>query len=289
MPAQPQSRLKPDIKKLGIIAGEGALPGLLLDSCDRMGIETFIVAFDRHTPASLYQGRKHILSRPGAAGKIIRVLKDNDIQDIVMIGAVKRPGLSGLRPDLYTVSFLIRSGWKALGDNGLLTAIRTQLEQEGFRLHGLQDFVQDILMSSGPLGTIIPDAQDEADIQKGIEASQALGALDIGQSVIVADGTVLGVEAVEGTNDLIRRCVFYKEPGSRSGVLVKTCKPQQDRDLDLPTIGPDTIKLCAESGIKGIAVQARQAFLVHADEVCTLADQHGLFVTGIEIHGRHDG
>ena len=111
--------------------------------------------------------------------------------------------------------------------------------------------------------------------------SQALGRLDIGQSAIVEDGIVLGLEAAEGTDKLIKRCKSYKKK-PKGGVLVKTCKPQQDKDLDLPTIGPDTVELCAEAGLNGIALHAHHSLLLDIEKVKDLANKHKLFVSGIE-------
>lgn len=269
---------------LGIVAGGGAVPRYLLEVCDTKGIPAFVVGFEGQTDPETLEGRAHILSRPGAAGGIVKALREQGAQDLVLIGSLRRPHLSEMRPDLFTAGFFARLGLQALGDNGLLSAVRKELEKEGFTLHGVQAFAPELLMPSGPVGRHKPGRKAQIDIKRGIEVVQALGALDVGQAAIIRDGVVLGVEGAEGTNALLRRCAEYRR-GGKGGVLVKLCKPQQDRDLDLPTIGPETVALCAELGMNGIAVQAKAALLPGREKIAHIADRAGLFVVGIDIPG----
>jgi DUF1009 family protein len=280
MPAPKESKLE-DIRQLGIIAGGGALPRLLLAACDRKDIEPFIVGFEGQTDPALVQGRNHMWTRPGAAGHILKTLKSHDISNLVMIGSMRRPSFSELMPDFKTIEFYAKLGIKALGDNDFLSALRALIEEEGFAVHGIHKFADDLLAIEGPIGKYEPKKDDWNDIERGLEISRALGALDVGQSIIVQEGFVLGIEAAEGTDELIRRCKHLRRKG-RGGVLVKTCKPQQDRDLDLPTIGPETVTLAAESGLAGIAVDAGQSLVIDAVEVAQIADRHKMFVMGIK-------
>ena len=167
---------------------------------------------------------------------------------------------------------------KAIGDNNLLSAVRRLLEDEGFQIHGIHKFADELLAPDGLAGKIKPKKEDWADIERGLEVSQNLGALDVGQSVIVQEGIVLAVEAAEGTDEMIRRAKYLKRKG-RGGVLVKTCKPQQDRDL--PTIGPETVRLAIESGLSGIVVHAGHSLIIDPEEVEAIADKHKLFVIGV--------
>lgn len=285
MPAAQESSLglRPDhVRKLGIIAGGGSLPARLLSACDKAGIDVFVVGFDGQTDRRILGGRNHIYTRLGAAGQIINTLRSHNVSDLVMIGAIRRPSLPELRPDLRTLRFFARLGMRAMGDNDLLSALRSELAEEGFTIHGVQKFAADLLAGEGPAGRLKPKKSDWTDIKRGVEVSQMLGRLDIGQSVIVQEGLVLGVEGAEGTDELIRRCSAYKRAG-RGPILVKTCKPDQDRDLDLPAIGPDTVILCAEAGFSGIVVQAGASLLLDPQKVAELANMHKLFVLGLDI------
>lgn len=270
------------IRTLGIIAGGGRLPEHLARACEAQNIKPFIVGLEGQTDPALLENREHIWSRLGAAGKILKALKEQDIKDLVLIGSIHRPTLSDLRPDLKTTEFFARIGLKSLGDNGLLSLLRTVLEEDGFTLHGIHKFAQDLLAPSGPIGKYKPKKGDDSDIQRGLQISQELGRLDIGQSVIVQEGIVLGVEAIEGTSALIERCQPLKRKG-RGGVLVKTCKPQQDRDMDLPTIGPDTIEQVQKCGLAGVVVQAGHSLIIDKEEVARLADKYKMFVIGVDI------
>ncbi len=266
---------------LGIVAGGGSLPALLIEECDRQSRPVFIVAFEGQTDVSLYQHRPHFLSRPDKAGVIIKRLRAEGVSDLVLIGSVKRPHLTDLRPDLYTAGFFARLGLRALGDSDLLSAVRHTLEKDGFQIHAVHEFLGDVLMPDGVQGKVRPTSAHEIDIELGMKTARALGMLDVGQSVVVRDGIVLGVEGVEGTDALIERCAAYRANG-KGGVLVKTCKPQQDRALDLPTIGLKTIKLCADLKLDGIAVSAGEALFADRDASITLADKSSLFITGVK-------
>lgn len=282
MSALEESRMsfEPEIRRLGVIAGGGNLPSRLLAVCDQKNIEVFVVGFEGQTDKAVYEGRSYINSRIGQAGTIINTLKSHEIRDLVMIGAIKRPALMELKPDLRTARFFARVSLRALGDDGLLKAMKDELEREGFRIHGVQEFAGDLLSAAGPLGKLKPAKHDWPDIKRGIRVLRTLGAEDIGQSIIIQDGVTLGIEAAEGTDELIRRCGPYRRKGN-SGVLVKLAKPGQDESLDLPTIGPDTVTLCAETGIVGIAIEAGRSLIVDPHETAALANHHKIFVMAL--------
>ena len=283
MPATQKSSLKEQlgIERLGIIAGAGSLPSRLLAACDLAGIDVFVVGFEGQTDKAIYEGREYLCSRIGAAGTIIKTLKTHDVRDLVMIGAINRPTLLDLKPDLFTARFFTRVSLRALGDDGLLKALHREMEREGFRIHGVQKFSEDLLATKGAVGRYKPARHDMPDIQRGIDVLRALGRVDVGQSIIVQDGVVLGIEAAEGTDELINRCAFYRKKGN-SGVLVKLAKPDQDESLDLPTIGPETVRLCAATGLVGIVVEAERSLIVEPQEVAELANHHKIYVIAIK-------
>jgi DUF1009 family protein len=284
MPALPESGVTGALpQRVALVAGSGHLPARFLMACESKGIDVFVVALDGQTDPHILTGRQHMMTRIGAAGKIIQTLKAHDFMDIVFIGAVRRPSLSEMRPDLRTAGFFLRLGLKAVGDDGLLQAVRKELERDGFRLHGVQKFMQDSLSVAGSVGRVKPGKAEWAGIAHGATVAREIGRLDIGQSVIVQEGLVLGVEGVEGTDELIRRCARYKRKG-HGPILVKATKPQQDRDLDLPTIGPDTVQLCADCGMAGIAVEAGNSLIIDPETVAELADKYKMFVVAADFN-----
>lgn len=271
-----------EIKTLGIIAGGGNIPVKLVQACNSFGIHPFIVALEGHAKPELVERYEHVWSRLGAVGKIIKTLKAHEIVDLVLIGSVDRPSLSDIKPDMKGVQLLAKVGLDAFGDNDVLIAVRRFLEDEGFRVHGIQKFARDLLAPEGAIGKYKPTKAEWPDIKKGIAASQELGRLDIGQAVVVQDGVVLASESVEGTDELIKRCGAMMREGPKP-ILVKTCKPQQDRDLDLPTIGVDTIEHAAHAGLGGIVIHAGRSLLYDRHGVKSMANKHKIFVYGVDL------
>jgi hypothetical protein len=178
------------------------------------------------------------------------------------------------------MQLLARLGLRRHGDDQLLRLIVEELEREGFRVVGADTLIADVLAPEGPMTALAPDADALRDIALGIEVAGRLGDLDIGQAAIVQQGLVLGVEAAEGTDQLLARCAALRRNGP-GGVLVKLKKPQQERRADLPTIGPDTVRRAAEAGMAGIAVHAGNCLIIERAEVIAAADRAGLFVIGV--------
>ena len=266
--------------KLGIIAGGGLVPGQLIQAAKAQGRDCFVLAIKNSADPSQLAGVDHVWLRLGQAGKAFELLHEKQVGEVVMAGPVRRPTLSEMRPDWRTARFFARIGLKALGDDGLLSAVIGEFESEGFKIVGAHEVLGDLLAPLGVWGTVRPDEQAASDIKHGVKVAQGLGALDVGQSVVVQQGIVLGVEAIEGTDALIERVGSLRRAGL-GGVLVKLCKPGQDHRVDLPTIGPDTLKRAAAAGLRGIAVEAGASIVVDLDQLVRAADKAGLFLTGI--------
>ena len=268
--------------KLGILAGGGDLPGRLIEACRDQGREVFIVAFDGFADHPAIKTVPHMWARLGALGTWLDRLKKEGATDLVMAGAVRRPSLADLRPDWRGMKFLTKTGALSLGDDGLLTAAIRELEKEGFRVVGVQDIIGGgLLAPAGALGAAMPDETALADLKRGFDVAKGLGALDVGQGVVVQQGIVLAVEAVEGTDAMLARSKVLRREGG-GGVLVKVRKPNQEDRADLPTIGVTTVERAAEAGLAGIGVEAGQAIVVDRERTVARADALGLFVYGIE-------
>jgi UDP-2,3-diacylglucosamine hydrolase len=266
--------------RLGIVAGDGGLPRRLVEACRQVGRDVFVLALEGAAEPATVAGVPHAWCRIGAAARGLTLLRDNGVAELVLAGGVQRPSPAALRPDWRAVKFFARVGYRVLGDDGLLSAVVAELEREGFRVIGAEEILGSGLAPEGPLGRIRPDAQAETDIAHGEHIGRALGGLDIGQAVIVQQGLVLGVEAIEGTDELIRRCAGLRRDGP-GGVLVKLQKPGQEQRADRPTIGPRTVALAAATGLRGIAVEAGATIVIDRDDVAAAADRAGLFVVGI--------
>ncbi|MCB2098748.1 MAG: LpxI family protein [Parvularculaceae bacterium] len=273
-------------RKLGIIAGAGALPQKIAQSAAASGGGPFVVRLagiaDRDF--SSFPG---VDSGLAEVGKTIRSLKDAQCDAVVMAGVVRRPDFGSLKPDWRGAALLPRViAAAAKGDGALLNVLVETLEAEGFLVIGAEEVFGGLAAPSGALGAASPSAENWSDIRKAAAIIAALGPFDIGQAAVVASGHTLGVEAAEGTDNLLERCASLPASArggeKRNGVLVKRPKPGQELRVDLPTIGVETVRRVDAAGLAGIAVEAGFALIIDRDAVIREADARGLFVYGFE-------
>ena len=262
---------------LGLIAGAGALPRRILRDQAERGRPVFVLALEGQTDQETVAGVPHAWARLGAASQILQSLRGAGVTDLVMAGKVERPSLLSLAPDIEGAAILARIGWRALGDDGLLRAVAGELESRGFRLLSVPEVLSNATARAGVWGKVAPDAAAQADIVRGFGVAAALGQVDVGQAVVVQQGIVLGVEAIEGTDALIARAAALARPGPRP-VLVKRAKPGQHLALDLPVIGPATLAAAVGSGFAGIALEADRVVVIDRDALIATADAAGLFL-----------
>ncbi len=241
----------------------------------------FIVALEGFADPAVVAPYPHVVARLGAAGQILAALRARNCADLVLIGGVRRPSLLDLRPDAEGVRILARIGRAAFGgDDSLLAAVVHVLAEEGFRVLGADEVFADALAPAGLLTRSAPDRQAMADVERGVAVARALGTVDVGQGVVVQQGMVLAVEAIEGTDAMLDRCAELARSGP-GGVLVKLVKPGQDRRADLPTIGIETVVRAQAAGLRGIAVEAGGTLIADRDRCVATADAAGLFLLGV--------
>ncbi len=277
------------LPKLGLIAGGGDLPLQVIAHCLKIGRPIFGIGIEGQSAPDLFEGKiPHVWCRLGALGKMVKTLLAEDVRDIVLIGAIKRPSFRELRPDFYGAKLVARLGIKALGDDALLSFLVRELESHGFSVKGIEEVLpaENILLQKGPLGKReVPDFLLE-DMKLGIKVARLLGRADVGQSVIIDQGLVLGVEAIEGTDALIERCGKLKKERFQSlkpsGLLVKLCKPQQEGKVDLPTLGLKTLENLLATGFLGVVAEAEKTLLIDQKACQKFVDKEGLFVFGWE-------
>lgn len=279
-------------RKLGILAGGGRLPALVIESCQKSGRDYYVIAFKEQADPDIVINSPHSWVRLGAASESLSILKDQNVLDLVMAGHIHRPSMTQIYPDLLTAKFLARTGILALGDDGLLSAIIKTLETEyGFHIVSPDSVAPDLLSEEGVLSTRVPSAEDEVDILAAAKAAFELGKQDKGQAAIAYNDTVLGLEDAKGTDALLNRIAASRgenfpgvvRGGSLGGVLAKVAKPQQELRIDLPTIGPKTLEGAARAGLNGIVIEAGRSLIIDKQAVSTLADELGLFIIAINV------
>jgi len=267
-------------RKLGIIAGGGALPVKIAAGCSAQGAPFHVIRLAGMTDAALHEMPGDDCAI-GEAGKIIRVLKQENCDAAVFAGHVARPDFSSLKADWRGAAMLPKVlAAAARGDGALLSVLVETLESEGIKVIGVDEAVQGLTAPAGAFGAVKPDAGNLADIAKAAGVVQALGPFDVGQGAVVAGGLVLAIEAAEGTDAMLSRCAALPNGVNRGGVLVKRPKPGQELRIDLPVVGAETVRGAARAGLAGIAVEEGVALIIDIDEVVALADAAGLFVYG---------
>ncbi|MCY4505280.1 MAG: UDP-2,3-diacylglucosamine diphosphatase LpxI [Hyphomicrobiales bacterium] len=286
MPARsPVSPRPSEAAPLGIIAGAGELPLLLARRLKEQKRPVFVLGIRSVTDPAIAH-YPHAWCAMTALGRSLRLLKEAGCRELVMIGAVQRPHLEWRKLDWLGMKVMARLLFAPrLGDNRLLRAVVRAYEDAGLRVRPVEAFVPELMAAAGYLGAARADARAKADLRYGMEVVRRLGELDISQAAVVCRGQVLAVEGVEGTDFLLERiarlpAALRGTPKARAGVLVKLPKPRQERRVDLPTLGPQTVRGAARAGLAGIVFAEGGALMLRQAECVRLANKAGMFLFG---------
>jgi hypothetical protein len=278
---------------LAIICGAGSLPFAVADAACRQGRSIILFALRGWADRGRIESYPHHWVRFGQFGRFCRIARQEGCRDVVFIGSVVRPSLWQIWPDLAAVRVMPRIvAMLRGGDDHLMSGIMKIFEDRGFRPIGAHEVAPEILMPAGALGRYQPSGSQQGDIALGLALLHAIGQFDVGQATVVADHHVLAVEAAEGTDEMLAQLAEQRRKGrirSSGGVLVKAPKPGQDRRVDLPTIGPQTIAGAARAGLAGIAVVAGEAIMAEPDRVAQAADGERIFIVGVRQAASRDG
>ena len=283
-----QSHLKspftPDLNigQLVLIAGQGLLPQLIAQGAAENFVPLHIVALKDQTDAAWLAQYPHTWLSVGQVGRLKKLLKSWQATHLVLAGGVKRPNMLAVKPDLGAFGLWWHLQKTPMGDDGLLRAIASYItEGTAVKLLGADQLLPHCMTPLGALSTQTLSAGQWRSVALGVQAAHWLGRADVGQAVVVQDGFVLGVEAVEGTDALIERCADLAKPKGSKPILVKMKKPQQDMRLDLPTVGTRTIEQLQKFGYSGLAVEAGGTLCLELPKMVDLANQYGLTLTGV--------
>jgi DUF1009 family protein len=270
---------------IGIVSGGGTLPFAVADAAARHDRRAILFALRGCADAEKVAAYPHHWLGLGQIDRLCRLARQEGCDDLVFIGTVVRPAVRDLRLDfgsLALVPWLL--GILRGGDGHLLAGIAGFFEQRGFRVVGAHEVAPEILTPEGALGRFRPSESNQGDIALGLALLRAIGRFDVGQATIVAGGHVLAVEAAGGTDEMLAQVAELRRKGrirSTGGVLVKAPKPGQDRRIDLPTIGPQTIAGAAHAGLAGIAVMAGEVIMAEPDRATQAADRERIFIVGM--------
>ncbi|MGI4776371.1 MAG: LpxI family protein [Janthinobacterium lividum] len=271
-----------ELPALGIVAGGGSLPGNLAKIYSNLGGKCYLAAIDESS-IDLTQGlfNKYESFKIGEVKKLISYFKNLNVTNIVFAGNIKRPNIASIKFDLYGAILIVKIlKQKLAGDDKILRIVAEFFESKGFKILAAHEILALAQTSYQLATTTDPTHQDIVDTEIGLRVARSIGLLDIGQAVIVEDGYVLGIEAAEGTDQLIDRCAKLRKK-CKGGVLIKIMKPNQDVRLDIPTIGERTIEKLAALGYNGVAIEASNVIIINPEGTFSLANKLQIFIKKI--------
>ena len=257
------------LNALGIIAGNGVYPQLIADAARKAGVEKIVAAaFTDETDPTLQQHVELVeWVRVGQLGRLLKFFRAQDIHHAIMAGQIAPKNLFELRPDLKALMLLGKL--KQRNAESIFAAIADELAKIDIDLLPATTFLEDSLAQPGLIAGPKLSTRQEHDVKLGWNVAKQIARLDIGQTIVIKNGTIIAVEALEGTNETIKRGGTLAPEGA---VIVKVSKPNQDMRFDVPVIGIETVRVAAESGVRVIAVEAGKTLLLEREAIIALAN-----------------
>ncbi len=281
MPVKAYSRSDTKMR-LGLITGMGDLPKAVASEAKKMGYKVVAIALQPPADESIkpYVDDFHKISI-GRFGGLISLLKKLSIKDAVMAGKVPKGLLysnkASLFPDLKAVKLFF--SLKDRADDTIMKAVVKELEKSGVKVHSTTTFTKNLLAPEGVLTRKKPSKVDLEDIEFGWEVARKMGKLDIGQTVVVKNQAVMAIEAIEGTDEAIKRGGGLAVKGA---VVIKVSKPKQDMRFDVPVVGIETLNSMKKTGVRVLAVESGKCIIVEREKFLKKADEAGIVVVGIK-------
>ncbi len=263
------------MERIAVIAGAGEFPVLMVREFKRRGVETVAVAIEEEADPAIESEATRTYWQPlGKVGRLLKLLKKEKVGQAVLAGKVHKTRIfKDLRPDIKALSLLW--GLRDRKDDTILLKVVDVLAAEGVQLLPQTTYMDAYLPEAQVFTRREPSEEERADIEFGAVLARELGRLDVGQTVVVKRGAALALEAIEGTDQAIRRGGSL---GSGGVVVVKVAKPEQDARFDVPAVGVDTVVACLDAGARVLALEAEKTFFFQQDEAVALADRHGMTI-----------
>ena len=267
----------------GLIAGNGRFPFLVLEGARSQGIEMAVIALKEEASPELEKVAKrlHWVSL-GELSKAIALMQQEGVKNAVMAGQVKHNKIfSSIRPDWKLAKLLLSLPRK--NTDSLIGAVAKVLEEEGIQLVDSTLFLTPLLPDAGVLTRRAPNEREMADMEYGLGVARYLAAMDIGQTVVIADRACIAVEAMEGTDETIARAARFAE--GKPLVVVKVSKPKQDMRFDVPVVGLPTVEAMKKAGATGLAIDAGRTLLFDRAKLIEMADEVGITIQAFAAAG----
>ncbi len=267
------------MERIGVIAGSGQFPIIFSKAARERGLKVYAVAHVGETDSRLETLVDAIRwVKIGQLKRLIAFFKENEVRDAVLAGAITKTKMfSGVRPDLKAMKILATMDHTL--DDGLLRAFAGEIEKEGITIHPSTFLLPELLAKKGCWTRRKPTKSEMADVRFGWHIVKEIGRLDIGQTVVVRDRSVMAVEAIDGTDATITR---GGKLGREKTVVVKASKPNQDMRFDMPVVAVKTIQTMSDVGASALAVEAGKTVVFEREEMIALADRDRITIIGIE-------
>ena len=266
------------MNNIGIIAGGGKLPIVIGDNLIKKKLNVFFFVIDEFFNKKNYRDLNVTIINLKSAKKIIESLKEKKIDSVIMAGNINRPSLTDLSFDFHTLKLAKNLLLNKTGDNSLLVSIKKYFMDNGFDYFDWKEYCLELFASNDHLTKFKPTRKAIDNLNKALSIFKSFGEIDVGQSMIIQNQIVLGLEAVEGTDNLMIRCQDYKKSGDR-GILVKFAKYNQSNILDIPTIGEKTIQLLKDCDYEGIFLEKNSCLIIDKEKTVDLANQYKVFIS----------
>lgn len=262
---------------IGLVAGNGRFPLLFAESARKLGHRVVAIAHRGETDPALEElvASLHWV-KLGQLGKIIEALKSEGVSRAVWAGGIDKKRIFHARPDLRGLKLLAKL--TARGDDAILRALASEFEREGIEIVAPTDYMPERMAARGPMGKLKPNGAQDEDIALALGVARSVGRVDVGQTVVIKEGIVVAVEAIEGTDECIRRGGALAKRGA---IVVKVAKPGQDMRFDVPAVGPGTIAVMREVHAEVLAVEAGRTLVLDREDLVRAADRAGIVVVGV--------
>ena len=266
--------------KIGIISGGGKLPITIGKSLLLKNFEIFFFCIKNFTNLEDYQNYEYIEVDIVSFSSILKSLKKYKINKIIMVGKISRPSIKDIKFDLITISLIKDLFLESKGDDQLLKSISAFFNKHGFPLFDWRKACHDLFISADHLTINKPSKLAYKNMTKGLKIFKIIGKADIGQSLIIQNQLILGIECIEGTDELIIRCSNYRK-NTDKGILLKLSKYNQHKALDLPTIGIKTIQNLKKYSYEGVFIEKNECIVLEKEKIINFCNNNNMFLSTV--------
>ena len=269
------------MNKIGILAGGGKLPLIIGKNLMKYNHEVYFFCIEKFANKIMYKNCNYETISINSLSKILQRLKINKIDKIIMAGYVQRPSIKDIKFDINALKLIKDYALASKGDDDLLFTISNFFKKRGFPIFNWKDKCKDLFVRDENITKQKPSREAINNKKKGLAIYKFIGKGDIGQSLIIQNNIILGIEAAEGTDELVKRCFKYKKKGD-GGILLKLSKYKQNKNLDIPVIGLNTIRNIKKYKYEGIFLEKNKCIVIDKKKVINFCNLNNIFISSVD-------